>query len=48
MKNRKLKNKLLIKYYMRKAGNDSPLIKKEIDTILKQLELILRIPSERI
>ncbi len=38
---RKLKNKLLIKYYMRKAGNDNPKLKKEIDAILKQLELVL-------
>lgn len=39
---KKLKTKFYIKYYMRKAGNDSPIIKKEIDDILVKLEKLLR------
>jgi len=37
-----LKNKFYIKYYMRKAGNDSPELKKEINDILIKLEKLLK------
>jgi len=33
----KLKNKLLIKYYMIKAGNDSKKIKEELNEIVEKL-----------
>lgn len=39
---KRLKNKFYIKYYMRKAGNDSPKLKKEIDEILVKLEKLLK------
>lgn len=39
---RRLKNKFYIKYYMMKAGNDSPKLKKEIDQILIKLEGLLK------
>lgn len=35
---KRLKNKFYIKYYMIKAGNDSPQLKKEMDDILTKLE----------
>ena len=39
---KRLKNQFYIKYYMRRAGNDSPVIKKEIDDILIKLEKLLK------
>jgi len=39
---KRLKNQFYIKYYMRKAGNDSPVIKKEINDILIKLEKLLK------
>lgn len=39
---KRLKNHFYIKYYMRKAGNDSPVIKKEINDILIKLEKLLK------
>lgn len=39
---KKLKNKFYLKYYMIKAGNDNPVIKKEMNDILKQLEKLLK------
>jgi len=39
---KRLKTKFYIKYYMRRAGNDSPIIKKDIDEILIKLEKLLR------
>jgi hypothetical protein len=35
---RHLKNKFYLKYYMIKAGNDNPKLKKEMDDILAKLE----------
>jgi hypothetical protein len=39
---KRLKTNFYIKYYMRKAGNDSPVLKKEIDDILVKLEKLLK------
>jgi len=39
---KRLKNKFYIKYYMIKAGNDSPQLKKEMDDILTKLEKLLK------
>jgi hypothetical protein len=39
---KRLKNQFYIRYYMRRAGNDSPIIKKEIDEILVRLEKLLK------
>jgi uncharacterized protein YfeS len=39
---KRLKTNFYIKYYMHKAGNDSPVIKKEINEILVKLEKLLR------
>lgn len=36
-----LRNKFYIKYYMIKAGNDNPELKKEMDHILKELHKLL-------
>jgi len=38
---KRLKNQFYIKYYMRKAGNDSPEIKKDINELLIRLEKLL-------
>jgi uncharacterized protein YfeS len=38
---KRLKNKFYIKYYMIKAGNDSPFLKKEMEDILDKLERLL-------
>jgi hypothetical protein len=40
--NRKLLNQFYIKYYLRDAGNDSPVLECEIDRVLDQLEKLLR------
>lgn len=39
---KKLKNKFYLKYYMIKAGNNNPELKKEMNDILKQLERLLK------
>lgn len=39
---KRLKNKFYIKYYMIKAGNDSPQLKKEMDEIVAKLEKLLK------
>jgi uncharacterized protein YfeS len=39
---KRLKTNFYIKYYMCKAGNDSPIIKKEINEILVKLEKLLK------
>ena len=39
---KRLKNRFYIKYYMRKAGNDSPVIKKQLNDILIKLESLLK------
>lgn len=39
---KRLQNQFYIKYYITKAGNDNPVIKKEIDEILKKLENLLK------
>ena len=36
-----LKNKFYVKYYMIKAGNDNPKLKKDMNEILKKLEKLL-------
>lgn len=38
---KRLKNKFYLKYYMIKAGNDNPKLKKDMDDILKKLEKLL-------
>lgn len=39
---KRLKNKFYIKYYMIKAGNDSPQLKKEMDELVAKLEKLLK------
>lgn len=39
---KKLKNQFYIKYFMSKAGNNNPKLKKDIDVILTQLEKLLK------
>lgn len=38
---KRLKNKFYIKYYIIKAGNNNPKLKKERDEILKQLKKLI-------
>jgi hypothetical protein len=39
---RRLKNKFYLKYYMIKAGNDSPQLKKEMNDLVVKLEKLLK------
>jgi len=39
--NRKLLNQFYIKYFLQGAGNDSPVLQREIDQVLAQLEKLL-------
>lgn len=39
---KRLKNKFYIKYYMIKAGNNSPQLKKEMDDLVAKLEKLLK------